>query len=200
MRILLILFISALIIAFIVSIRIKRNDDRRYEQLYSFLFKEKNALREAIIGSVSEDNLSEQLDNLISYDVFKESCIRSIKSEIKKRIDLGGFDWINIPDNLKYNATTDYVLSALDSILDSDEVDKLLAKLFVNKVADNIKEAEKIEEEAIKYHESFGKEPDGDPILHSKEYENDYYEEQQEYKELEDLLDSGTIEDIPQED
>ena len=61
-------------------------------------------------------------------------------------------------------------LNILNDELHSSYVYNSLIDIYLSQIAETIKQANQYEDEAIEYHNQFGKEPEGEPKLHPKTY------------------------------
>ncbi len=82
----------------------------------------------------------------------------------------------------------------LEDELRKDETINLIHKRY-SEIYKTIEEAEKIEKDAIEYHNSFGKEPDGDPVLHPAIKQSTTSIAEKEYASIDELEKIGTVED-----
>ena len=133
------------------------------------------------------------------FEVFKEYYIDSIFNEILKNIEEKGIEeYLNCHEHIIIDKNKFSKL--LMNELTNHTTTSFFHQCYVNWIKNNIEEAKKLENDAIKYHNSFGEEPDGDPILHPKVLESDTTEKtKNEDIEVSDLLNTGTIEDIENE-
>jgi len=113
---------------------------------------------------------------MMSYELFRERCLESLLSIINKY------------KNSKVK---------IESLKSDLEIDNELKTIFIREINKTMKAAEDIESEAVAYHKTFGEEPDSDPELHPKEpNSNSIVDQENEYKSLEELRSTGTVEDI----
>ena len=133
------------------------------------------------------------------FEVFKEYYIDSIFNEILKNVEEKGLEeYLNCNKHLTIDKNKFSKL--LMNELTNQTTTNFFHQCYANWIKNNIEEAERLENDAIKYHNSFGEEPDGDPILHPKILESDTTEKtKNEDIEINDLLNTGTIEDIENE-
>lgn len=173
------------------------NNKKMYkERLHQDLISKNSELFKYILDKINPEILKDELNNLVSYDLFKEDSIELLYLNLYDDINENRYNWLQ-QDSYDIKISDDDVSLLLREILNSKEVDVKLADMFVNRVTDNIKESEQLEQEAIIYHKSFGDEPNGSPILHPMNTNNEESElDEIREKSLEDLLSVGTVEDI----
>lgn len=127
------------------------------------------------------------------FDIFKDYYIKSVFDEISKNVEEHGAEYLKCKiakiDKKQFS-------KLLLEELNNQTTTQYFHDCYIKWIQNNIKEAQRLEDEAVKYHNTFGIEPEGDPILHPKEKNNDGIITDEKDTNVEDLLDTGTIEDL----
>lgn len=136
------------------------------------------------------------------YDMAKETLAAQFKNDYDSHIEFIPGTTLENPLTYLYKfpyfPTFNNKLSVFEEAIDSLEIENEFLRIFYTRFEEGIKEAEKIEKDAIEYHKTFGNEPSGDPKLHPKDVEDNSDADSDiiEDMSLEDLIPSGTIEEF----
>lgn len=155
--------------------------------------KERNSLQVILLDKIENYNYSELLNHLISYDLFKDDCIKNIIEEL---------DFNTIRDGLRINddkrrPNEEKIREYVDYIFRNDpEIDQYLVTLFVDQVEKNIEEGEKIEKE----HETIAKAYGNDDNVQLRKAEKEEDDEDVPDSTMDDLYKSKLIEDLDDEE
>lgn len=186
-----ILIIILIIIAFayLIKLYIDRNKVLKAKKEQDYWMNGNNGIYNFLIDEIDALDFSEQLANLVSYELFKDSCIKKILDNINLddlKICIRIPDKYSIPDD---EALRKYVENA---IWNSKGLDSIFAKMFADQVAKNVALGEKEEVEHEKYVKTFG--DDSNVELHPNEKNEEEYEVPD--SDLDDLYKSGLAEDV----
>ena len=163
-------FISGLYCLFYICRKINRNKLNE-EQI-------RKAIRKSIIDDLNNPHQFDDI-NIPTYEMFIDECITYLYKKISK----------TIPNN-------SLGLHILDDELHTTRVYNSLIDIYLANITETIKRANKYEDEAIEYHSIFGEEPDGEPTLHPKTKNNGSSIQPEKYPSIQDLIKTGTIEDL----
>ena len=151
----------------------------------------KEAIKNKIRSIISDPN---RFDDFRLFTIFKDQCIQLLFDEIIENVKKQGSEYLNCSKSIDIEIDSFSVI-LMDELNDQTTID-FFHRCYINWIENNIKEAQRLEDEAVRYHNTFGTEPEGDPILHPKEKNNDGIVTDEKDTNVEDLLDTGTIEDL----
>lgn len=131
---------------------------------------------------------------ICDYQLFKEYYDEVLINVIIDNIKKQGISYLG-DSKIKVNLNSIIPLVRME--LKSESINTLLSNKYLETINNNIREAEIEENNAIRYHQSFGEEPSGIPELHPKETSSeDSSNIPETYKTLDELMSTGTVEDI----
>lgn len=153
-------------------------------ELYKFV-------QEAVHGSVDRAILS----GGINYDFFKDNLAWSITEAISYDVETSGLGWLHT--EVEPLITKKNLHMAIASIMNMPSIDSEIARLYVEKITNNISEAETHERNAIETNKEFISDTGKDEELHPRipQPGEDSDEEILE-RSIEELSSTGTVEYI----
>lgn len=163
-------FISGLYCLFYICRKINKNKLNE-EQI-------RKAIRKSIVDDLNNPHQFDDI-NIPTYEMFVDECITYLYKKISK----------TIPNNSSLE------LRILNDELHTTRVYNSLIDIYLANIAETIKRANKYENEAIEYHNTFGEDPNGEPTLHPK-IKNNGSSIQEKYPSIQDLIKTGTVEDL----
>lgn len=162
-------FISGLYCLFYICKKIQNNETNEK--------RTREKIRKFIKENLDDSDQFNDI-NIPSFTVFIEECIGYLYKKISK----------TLPNN-------SMGLNILNDELHSSYVYNSLIDIYLSQIAETIKQANQYEDEAIEYHNQFGKEPEGEPKLHPKMKDNQNTPSDK-YPSIQDLIKTGTVEDL----
>lgn len=181
--------VSIVLIGYFGYTMYKKSKEDQEKKEDKYWKKERNSLQIILLDKIENYDYSELLNHLISYDLFKDDCIRNITEEL---------DFNTIRDGLRINddkkrPSEEKIKEYIDYIFRNDsEIDQYLVTLFVDQVERNIKEGEQIEKE----HETLVKAYGNDDNVQLRKAEKEEEDEDIPDSTMDDLYKSKLIEDI----
>lgn len=179
------LFITLLIIADIEKKReLKKTID---------LLALETAIKNKILSIISEEDRFKKMENT-AYAAFKEYYVWSIHDIMMDQIKQEGINYLKCT---RIKLDLSFISDKIYAVLESPIISMKLSEYFYKDNIYTVEEAERIEQEAIEYNKTFGEEPEGEPELHPKESNSgDYTRYEDQYKSIEELSSTGTVEDL----
>ena len=151
--------ILIIIIIFLIFAKIyisaKENKYKANEDTY--WKSDKSTLASIFLEKINNLDFSQELNNLISYEIFKGLCINKV---------LDNTDFDELRNNLRINddhkrPSVEKLMNYSNYILNhNNQIDQILVSLFINQVEKNVEEAEKFEKEQVDYIKTFGNDDD----------------------------------------
>lgn len=151
--------ILIIIIIFLIFAKIyisaKENEYKTNEDTY--WKSDKSTLASIFLEKINNLDFSQELNNLISYEIFKGMCINKV---------LDNTDFDELRNNLRIN--DDHKRPSVEKLMNyssyvlnhNNQIDQKLVSLFINQVEKNVEEAEKFEKEQVDYIKTFGNDDD----------------------------------------
>ena len=151
--------ILIIIIIFLIFAKIyisaKENKYKANEDTY--WKSDKSTLASIFLEKINNLDFSQELNNLISYEIFKGLCINKV---------LDNTDFDELRNNLRINddhkrPSVEKLMNYSNYVLNhNNQIDQILVSLFINQVEKNVEEAEKFEKEQVDYIKTFGNDDD----------------------------------------
>ena len=128
------------------------------------------------------------------YSFFRDNIIEYTISALDKHVDEHGVKWLDI-DN-EFTITKENLEMAVRSIMDIPEMYGEVAKLYLDKVLSNMKEAENHEIDAIEYNKEFGPDSEDDELHPRIPNPGENRDDDIDEISIDSLMSVGTAEDI----
>lgn len=154
------------------------------------------SIEKFIWNCIDNEDIGKYIDaiTILNYESFKEYWISQKYMEISNKIGKDGLNWLSLTND---NLTKEQVLSQIRIALEGKMSDIKLSKAYTDYIVSAYEESKKIEADEVKYHSSFGAEDSSDPELHPVEAKTGASEDEEIVeKSVEDLLSTGTVEDV----
>jgi hypothetical protein len=142
-----------------------------------------------ILDLITEDTFKDQLSNMLTKDLFIESCKETLLDIINKKINNNEYHYLNLSSK-KIKSLSEEIIN------NSKEVNETLEELFINQINRNVSDAIEEDRKHIEYLKTFGEDPTTDPELHPKDNVDNIEEDDIIDISVEDIEDTGTVEDI----
>ena len=187
-----------IIISCIIIFIIRRNNKHKMEKYIVdyFIDTEREFTESIILPMINKSNLSKILDESISLDMYMELSKEAISEQFYRKISNNEINNDTIKNIINNNINKSLCVDIVNKFFTISTNYQILAKLFIDKIYGNIQDAEKTEEEYIKYLEQFGEDPEGDPELHPIEITETYKDYDDKTVDINDLHKMGVTEDI----
>lgn len=186
-----------LLLKILVIDKLRKRDNEAYNDLViSNLSRKDSELYKFV-----EQNLKKILDeNVIQapseYEMFKFRIALELADLVNQESDnKNGYKWLNssVEDKIdQYN-----IAEAIVTIIDSEDIDSMVAKIFNEQIESGIEEAKNNENIAVEANKKFDSAPGKDEELHPRVPQpGDDSEIEIEEKSIEELSSMGTVESV----
>lgn len=179
---------------FFIRNRKEKANEKNDKNVIEILLNENSELFKFVV-----DQAYKSVDDALAnggheYSFFRDNMIELVISALDKYVDEHGIEWIDIDSEL--TITKENLEKAVRSIMDIPEMYGEVAKLYLDKVLSNMREAENHEMNAIEYNKEFGLDSEDDELHPRIPNPGENGDDNVDEISIDALMSAGTVEDI----
>lgn len=187
-----IILVLIILLGYYINSRISKSekeDKKHKDESINTLIDHNSILYQTIYDTITDEFLNDELNHMISRELFKLFAREKLYDYIKLQINTNEYHFHISSDVLKEAATK--------IIYNDNDIDNILNKMFDSQLGLNISECEEQFKEHEIFIKQFNENSKVDLELHPKESKFDESESEETGEiTLDDIISTGTVEDI----